>query len=85
VTKYVVCLKTGGATLEILGTQEAHSGDQAIRKQAGETRGRYVAVPVSNWHETDNVVEQPPPRPKLTRVEPQFPGQQELPTPEPVE
>ena len=37
---------------------EANSADQAINEAANEADGRWVAVPVRNWHEQDRDVEQ---------------------------
>lgn len=70
--KYVVLAHDDESeSYDIVGVIEANSADQAINEAANEADGRWVAVPVRNWHEQDRDVEQRKPVVRRKRVAPE--------------
>lgn len=69
--KYVVLAHDDETeSYDIVGVIEAGSADQAINEAAKASDGRWVAVPVRNWHEQDRDVEEREPIVRRKRVQP---------------
>ena len=82
--KYVVLAHDDESdSYDIAAVLEANSADQAINEVAKTSDGRWVAVPVRNWHEQDRDVEEREPVVRRKRVEPKItvkPAADEAPT-----